>query len=188
MPDENRFQVLCVCTGNLCRSPVAERLLTARLGSTVEVTSAGTFGVVGAPIAPPMVARLVAAGVNASDFAARRLLASTVRSADLVLALTSEHRGDVVELSPAAVRRTFTLLEFARLIGTIDPSALPDGTPADRLRDAVPLAARLRHRSASSDDVDDPLGQPEAAFQRAFDEIDEATRAIADVVNPQRSG
>ena len=188
MPDQNRFRILCVCTGNICRSPVAERLLSARLGETVEVTSAGTFGVVGAPIAPQMAARLAAAGAAPGDFAARRLLASTLRTADLVLALTREHRGHVVELFPAAVRRSFTLLEFARLIGTIDPSALPDETPADRLRAAVSLAARLRHRSASSDDVDDPLGQPEPAYQRAFDEIDDATRAIADVVNPQRSG
>lgn len=188
MPDQNRFQVLCVCTGNICRSPVAERLLAERLGSTVEVTSAGTFGVVGAPIAPPMAARLAAAGVDPGNFAARRLLASVVRPADLVLALTAEHRGDVVELVPAAVRRSFTLLEFARLVGAIDSSALPAGTPADRLRAAVPLAARLRHRSAASDDVDDPLGQPEAAYQRAYDEIDDATRAIADVIGAQRSG
>src|SRR4051794_19393646 len=114
--DQNRFQILCVCTGNICRSPTAERLLSARLGPTVEVTSAGTFGVVGAPIAPPMASRLAAAGAAAGDFAAGGLLASTLRPAELVLALTREHRGDVVELFPAGVRRSFPLLEFARLI------------------------------------------------------------------------
>src|SRR6476469_7218382 len=114
--DDDRFAILCVCTGNICRSPVAERLLAARLGPSVEVSSAGTFGVVDAPIAKPMARRLRSVGVSADSFAARRLLGSTARSADLILAMTKAHRSEVVELAPAVVRRSFTLLEFARLL------------------------------------------------------------------------
>ena len=188
VPDQTPVQVLCVCTGNLCRSPVAERLLAARLGDTVEVTSAGTFGVVGEPIAPPMASRLARMGIDPADFAARRMVAATVRSADLILAMTREHRGEVVELYPAAVQRSFTLLEFARLLATIDPSSLPAGTPADRLRSAVSMAARRRHRSTTNEDVDDPFGRPDSAYQRAFDEIDRAILAVAEVINPDPFG
>lgn len=176
------FSILCVCTGNVCRSPAAERLLAARLGSTVEVASAGTFGLVGAPIAEPMAKRLRLAGARDDGFRARRLTAAAVHSADLVLALTKAHRGDVVELVPPAVRRTFTLREFQRLLSTLEPTDLPAGPPATRLHAAVPILATRRRPSRISDDIDDPLGQPDAAYERAFRMIEEATDRISAVI------
>jgi hypothetical protein len=47
--NDNRFAILCVCTGNVCRSPAAERLLAARLGPGVVVASAGTVAALGGP-------------------------------------------------------------------------------------------------------------------------------------------
>ena len=52
------FTILTVCTGNLCRSPAAERLLASKLGPTVKVSSAGTHALVGQPISEPMAALL----------------------------------------------------------------------------------------------------------------------------------
>ncbi len=89
-------------------------------------------------------------------FEARRLSEQMLREVGLILAMTRAQRGIVVELWPAAVRRTFTLREFARLLSRIDPSALPAGTPADRLRAAIPLASaeaeagRGRHRTRTT--------------------------------------
>jgi protein-tyrosine phosphatase len=180
---ENRFEILYICTGNICRSPVAERLLAARLGPPVGVSSAGTFGLVGSPIAGPMVPRLVEAGADPGDFRARRLTAEMIQRAHVVLGLTRGHRGDAVELVPAAVRRAFTLLEFARVLGSIDPGDLPAGTPAERLKAAVPLAASRRGGTRGRDDVDDPFGLDDGAYQRAFDEIETAVDTIAAVVN-----
>ena len=114
------FVILCVCTGNVCRSPVAERLLAHWLGPEVQVRSAGTLGLAGRGIEPEMVAHLKAAGVPEVEFVARRMTPADVRGADLVLGLGREHRREAVELVPAAVRRAFTLLEFARLLSTID--------------------------------------------------------------------
>jgi protein-tyrosine phosphatase len=181
--DDTSFSILCVCTGNICRSPVAERLLEARLGSSVQVSSAGTFGVVGAPIAEPMAHRLRSANVTADSFAARRLLASMARSADLVLTLTKVHRSEVVELSPAVVRRSFTLLEFARLLEDLGPDGFPTGTPALRLQAAVPLLAARRSPSPS-DDVDDPIGRPDVVYERVFGEITQAVDRIAAIIVP----
>jgi protein-tyrosine phosphatase len=178
------FSILVVCTGNVCRSPAAERLLRQRLGPTVTVESAGTFGLVGEPIAAPMAHLLAERGLNVDGFAARRLSTALIQRADLVLALTRTHRGLVVEAWPKAVRRTFTLREFARLLSGIDVATLPAATPADRLRAAVPLAAAQRGRwrvPSREDDVLDPYGQPRPVHEASLGQILPAVDAIAQV-------
>jgi protein-tyrosine phosphatase len=186
VPSESRFRILCVCTGNICRSPAAERLLASRLGPDVEVSSAGTYALVGQPLAAPMDALVAAAGADPSGFAARRLTERMLQPADLVLALTRAHRGDVVELWPKAVRRAFTLKEFARLLEEMGPAALPAAGPAERLLAAVPLASSRRHlvADARSDDVVDPYRQPADVFAQAFGDIERAVAAIAAVIRP----
>ena len=181
------FAILCVCTGNVCRSPAAERLLAARLGPSVTVASAGTVGLVGRAIEPPMAAQLAALGLGDVGFTARRLTAAEVAQADLVLGLTREHRADAVELAPAAVRRAFTLLEFARLLGQIQPEELPDGSVADRLRAAVPLAAARRRMITGpmdADDVVDPYRLDQEIYNQSFSAIRVAVDAIADRIVP----
>jgi len=99
--------------------------------------------------------------------------------------LTRAQRGLVVELWPAAVRRTFTLREFARLLRWVDPAALPAGTPADRLRAAIPLAAAERGRertSADQDDVIDPFRLSDEVYAQSFQEIASAVHAIVTVL------
>lgn len=183
---ENRFKILCVCTGNVCRSPAAERLLSCRLGPDIQVTSAGTHALVGQPISPPMDQLVEGAGAAAGGFAARRLTERVVQPADLVLAMTRGHRGDVVELWPRAVRRTFTLKEFARLLGEVDPGALPPGRAGERLRAAVPLLAAHRRQvlDVRLDDVVDPYRQGAEVYGASFADIEQAVSSIVRVVGP----
>lgn len=183
---EERFQILCVCTGNICRSPAAERLLASRLGPDVEVASAGTYALVGQPISPPMDQLVRDAGAEPGGFAARRLTERLVQPADLVLALTRAHRGDVAELWPKAVRRTFTLKEFARLLGEVDPTSLPAGSPGERLRAALPLLAAHRRQVSDPqlDDVVDPYRQGADLYGQAFADIEQAVDTIVNVVRP----
>jgi protein-tyrosine phosphatase len=186
--EDNRFAILCVCTGNVCRSPAAERLLAARLGSGVRVASAGTVGLVGRAIEPQMAAHLAAVGLEDVGFAARRLIAADVSGADLVLGMTREHRAEAVELAPEAVRRAFTLLEFARLLGQIRPEELSDGAVADRLRAVVPLAAARRRMvtgPVDADDVVDPYRLASEIYDQSFSAIRVAVDAIADRLVPQ---
>jgi protein-tyrosine phosphatase len=181
------YAILCVCTGNVCRSPAAELLLAARLGPSVRVASAGTLGLVGRPIEPPMAAHLAALGLETAGFTARRLTAAEVRAADLVLGLTRGHRAEAVELAPAAVRRAFTLLEFARLLGQIQPDELPDTSVADRLRTAVALAATRRRMvvgPVDADDIVDPYRLTQDVYDQSFSGIRIAVDAIADRVVP----
>jgi protein-tyrosine phosphatase len=173
MPEE-LFSILAVCTGNVCRSPAVERLLASKLGPTVSVSSAGTHALVGHPISEPMAALLRDSGVEPDSFQARRLSEQMLKDADLVLTMTRPQRGLVVELWPAAVRRAFTLREFARLLSWIDPSALPAGTPADRLRAAIPLAVAERggeRKPAAEDDVTDPFRLSNAVYADSFAQI-----------------
>jgi low molecular weight protein-tyrosine phosphatase len=179
---EDAFTILAVCTGNVCRSPAAERLLANQLGPAVSVSSAGTHALVGHPISEPMAALLRRIGVEPEPFEALRLSEQLLKGADLILPMTRAQRGFIVELWPAAVRRTFTLREFARLLATVDPSALPRGTTADRLHAAIRLAAAERGRwrtSPEDDDVVDPFRRADQVYGESFKQIRDAVEQIA---------
>jgi protein-tyrosine phosphatase len=169
------FRVLHVCTGNICRSPMAERLTRAgleqRLGPDARrfvVESAGTWGHSGSPMEPHALSVLAAAGVDGSDFRARELVAEHVVAADLVLGATREHRAAAVVLHPRAASRTFTLREFARLAAAVDPAALTADDPVERARELVRAAAGQRGlvppERPSDDDLADPYQGPERGF------------------------
>ncbi|HEY6934477.1 MAG TPA: adenylyl-sulfate kinase, partial [Marmoricola sp.] len=117
------FRVLFVCIGNVCRSPFGERLLAARLaGADVAVSSAGVAAMVGAPMSPEAAAELEQYGATADGFTARQLTPAMVRDADLVLTATRELRSRVLAETPSALRRTFTVLEFAALLDLVEPA------------------------------------------------------------------
>ena len=111
---------------------------------------------------------LTSLGLDGSAFAARELVAEHVAGADLVLGATREHRAAAVVLQPRAAARTFTLREFARLTGAVDPADLPTGDRVERARALVRLAAAqrglVRPDSPRDDDLDDPYQAPESAF------------------------
>ena len=105
-------RILTVCTGNICRSPVAERLLQAGLDQVrpdaFVVRSAGTRAMVGDPIQPSSADIVRTYGGTPDGFAARQLTPKILRESDLVLAMTAKHRGElvlhlVVKLLPAPV-------------------------------------------------------------------------------------
>jgi protein-tyrosine phosphatase len=176
------FRVLVVCTGNVCRSPAAERLLAGALGPSVEVRSAGTHALRGEPMTDQMARLVREAGHHAADFRARQLTEDLVRSAGLVLTATREHRSVVVDLVPAAVRRTYTLREFARLLAGADLTTLPEESAALRLGAAIPTALTQRGKvttSRADDAVVDPYGASDHIYAQSFASIQSAVADIS---------
>jgi protein-tyrosine phosphatase len=183
--------VLAVCTANISRSPAVERLLRSGFAAagvaSVQVGSAGVAALVGEPIDPPVAGFLLANGAEISGFASRQVTEPMVRSSELVLALTRAHRSQVLELVPSAVRRSFTLLEFARILESLDLSGLPAGLGADeRLRAILPLATAGRslapRATSGGDDVLDPFGRGDATYERSLALIRQATDTIVRIV------
>ena len=180
------FQILFVCTGNVCRSPAAERLLRRELDQAsggiaglggIEVASAGTGALVGEPISPRMAALVAGAGADPDGFTSRQLTSVILRPAELVIAMTSEHRRDAVTLHPAAVQRTFVLGELAHMLESVDVRevrAIVGGSAStpERLRATIALAKRYRTPGVDpGEDIVDPYGRSESVYGTSFAQI-----------------
>ncbi|WP_406282709.1 low molecular weight phosphatase family protein [Embleya sp. NBC_00896] len=180
------FRILFVCTGSICRSPIAERL--ARLGLErrlaaddavrLSVESAGTWGHEGAPMEPHAAEVLLEYGADPGDFHGRELLDEHVAEADLVLTATLDHRAHVVSMGHASGLRTFTLKEFTRLVAVLERAPYPERDLVQRGRSLVRAAAALRGRLAAPDpewdEVADPYGAPLSVFRATASDIGSA--------------
>jgi low molecular weight protein-tyrosine phosphatase len=177
-------RVLVVCTGNVCRSPIAEGLLRAafveRLGDQApEVASAGTMGWEGSGADPNSIAAAAERGVDISGHVARALASADLGSADLVLAMSSDHAIAAAREAPEAAPRIFTLKELVRLV-----EALPEPGAGEELGDRVDAADALRDRGFEGNpndlDVPDPLGMPLQSFRAVAWELEEWCGRLAD--------
>lgn len=170
-----RFRIVTVCTANVCRSPLAEALLADRLApARFDVSSAGTRASEGVQADPQTIAALRARGLTPVDHRAQQLTPSLLASAGLVLTATRDHRREVLEVDPAALRRTFTLMEFAALADRVDAA-----DPAELVREAAII------RSAGPRDVDiaDPVGRDDAFHRAIAEQIDTSVAAISERLN-----
>jgi protein-tyrosine phosphatase len=188
------FTVLHVCMGNICRSPMAERLLVQALaplpgapGELVHVHSAGTGGWhAGEEMNPPAAREVARRGADAAGFLARKLRGEHLDGSDLILTATAEQLHYVLALRPDAGGRSFVLGEFGRLLEAVQRDKLPSFTadPDAVYERGVALveavdSARAGRPPLARDDLDDPWGRGDAFFSRVGDEIDRAVRPLA---------
>jgi protein-tyrosine phosphatase len=121
-----------------------------------------------------------------------------VAGADLVLTAAREHRTAVAQLHPAALRRVFTVSDFADLVDgltVVDPDADPlADLDASWVRQVAAAAARRRGSIVarqSGVDITDPIGGPPSAFGQMANEVDAAlvpiVRALRDLPGSPRS-
>jgi protein-tyrosine phosphatase len=175
--------ILVVCTGNICRSPIAEGILKAefrrRLGERgPEVISAGTAGWEGSRAMPESVDAAAERGADISDHVAHRLGSTDVERADLIVGMSPEHRDDVIRLAPGAAAKTFTLKELVRLLEELPPVDAPASTDAatswtERVRQAHELRRSGFSGNPQNEDVADPLGLPFESFRAVAWDVDE---------------
>ncbi|WP_051142738.1 arsenate reductase/protein-tyrosine-phosphatase family protein [Gryllotalpicola ginsengisoli] len=181
------FRILAVCSGNVCRSPLVELLLTRGLAARPDfaVASAGTIARPGQRMTDEMVAVASRYGIDETDaraHGASRLSEPAVIGADLILALTREHRSAAVELDPRAIRRAFTLTEFARLCEAIPTDESRALTPSELVARAAESRGTLAPADPQLDDVEDPIGLPQDVYDRVGEQIAGAVEIIVDAL------
>jgi protein-tyrosine phosphatase len=178
--------ILVVCTGNICRSPIAEGLLRAALASRFGseapgVSSAGTWGATGAQATREAVIAASERGVAIDDHRARRLADVGTDGADLVIGMAGEHR-EALAVDHGLDDRAFTLKELVRVLGSLPP--VPPGAEADSLGDRVAQAAEARRGGFTGnpldEDIADPLGLPLQSYRAIAWELDEWIARLVD--------
>jgi protein-tyrosine phosphatase len=190
-----RGTLLVVCTANVCRSPLAARLLADALPDA-DVSSAGVQALVDAPMCA--VSASVLPEGDVVDHVARQLTPDLVRSSDLVLTMEREHRSAAVRLAPGTQSSVFTLREAAALArghadrGTRPPEEL--GSLASALHGlrglvALPAAEPPKRRWWSRPvEPEDPLtivdghGRPDAVHRAAAEQVAATTEALLDAL------
>ncbi len=113
------MKIMFVCTGNTCRSPMAEGLFIEIIRSkgmrseNFTVVSAGLMTIDGLKASEYSVKVLLDKGIDISGHLSKRLTVDMVKEADLILTMTLAHKTAVIQMSELANKKTFTLKEYA---------------------------------------------------------------------------
>ncbi|MGU3293328.1 arsenate reductase/protein-tyrosine-phosphatase family protein [Williamsia sp. M5A3_1d] len=162
-------RILFVCTGNICRSPMAQYLLADRVDG-VSVASAGTAALTDYPMHVQtervLTERGIASRFPTDDFRARYLTAPVMAEADLIVGLSREHRDHATAVVPMSWRRVVTLRELDAYIADGGPLTATPQIAADRNRDDL--------------DIADPMNQPPAAFDALAADLDPMIERLAE--------
>ena len=111
-----KYHILFVCSGNACRSPMAEGLLKKKLYpeflKKVEIESAGTLGLIGSSATPMAIQVAQEKGVDISSHQSKPLTKELIEKADLILVMADHHKEFLRNNFPNSIDKVFLLTEF----------------------------------------------------------------------------
>lgn len=173
------FRLLVVCTANICRSVIAERMLGAEIaarGLAADVESCGLL-FDGEPASAAVLAVLDEHGLDARDHRSRRFTPELLDGVDLVVTMERNHARELALSVAGASPRIHTLGALVRWLATHDRD---ERTPAE----LVAAAAADRRSSdllgSGSDEVDDPHGRSKRVHRRTAERLAELTSGLLD--------
>lgn len=151
------IKILLVCTGNLCRSSMAEALAEKLLkekfpdkSGKISFSSAGVSAFEGLPATQGAIDALRAHGIDLRGHRSRLLSIGLAQEADLILTMTGDQKERVKLIAPDVANRVFTLKEY---------NLIKAGTP--------PAACDYQV------DITDPTGEPMEVFEACIRELEE---------------
>ena len=151
--------ILFVCTGNSCRSIMAEGLMKDALKGLgkvdIKVSSAGVSAIDGFHPTCETTEVMKRAGIDVSDFKSRSLTDAMIISADLILVMAAHHMSDIITRVPEAASKTHILKQYGR-------------------RDNSYIRLDL--------DVSDPIGKPMEVYEYTLGEIKREINRIARIL------
>ena len=146
-------KILFVCTGNSCRSPIAEGLLEKMFKEenvqNIEVFSAGTNSIPGIPPTRETIEVLRKEGIDISDHRSTCITYDLISQADLILVMEKVHREKILTMNPGVKNKVFLLREFA-----------------GDSRGTYPIG-----KGDETLDIYDPIGQPISVYEKCLLEI-----------------
>ena len=169
-----------VCTGNICRSPMAEVMLRDALercgADDIEVLSAGTWAGSGATATSEAVAVMQQRGIDLSGHRSQPVTPDLLGEADLILAMTSVHAREIGEMAPEALDKTLLMKEVAEIEA--------DEPAADALREMrlATFLGGIRPEPRRALDLDDPMGLPVGAYERTAEHIERGVHRLVEVL------